>query len=276
MGTKRRNRLQYDEGVAQLTNTLEKPRPSIPDKLPSFVMGGWQEGEGEGAPILDAVYGEPVTRLTADGLDLAGALSYAREVGGPNLRKRTFHERAAMLKDIAKRLMATKERFYEVSFLTGTTRRDGWVDIEGGIGTLFAYSSLARREFPNETFLTEGDPIPLSKDGSFVGRHLLTPKEGVAVHINAFNFPCWGMLEKLAPTLLAGMPAVVKPAPQTAYLAEAMFREMLNTGLLPEGAVQLVAGDAVDFFSHLVEQDVVTFTGSASTGKRLRAHPNCD
>ena len=266
--------LEYDEAMTQLTNTLEKPRLSIPDKLPSFVMGGWQEGDGEGALILDAVYGEPVTRLTAEGLDLEGALSYAREVGGPNLRKRTFHERAAMLKEIAKHLMAVKERFYEVSFLTGTTRRDGWVDIEGGVGTLFAYSSLVRREFPNETFLTEGDPLPLSKDGSFVGRHLLTPKEGVAVHINAFNFPCWGMLEKLAPTLLAGMPAVIKPAPQTAYLAEAMFREMLNTGLLPEGAVQLVAGDAVDFFPHLVEQDVVTFTGSASTGKRLRAHPN--
>ena len=257
-----------------MTQLSARTQIVIPDKLPSFVTGEWQAGDGVGTPIVDAVYGETVTHLTTDGLDVAGALHYAREVGGPNLRRLSFHERALILKEVAKHLMSVKERFYEVSFKTGTTRRDGWVDIEGGIGTLFALSSLVRREFPNETFLTEGPALPLSKNGTFVGRHLLTPKEGVAVHINAFNFPCWGMLEKLAPTFLAGVPAVIKPAPQTAYLAEAMFREMLRANLLPEGAVQLLAGDIVDFLPHLREQDAVTFTGSAETGKKLRAHPN--
>ncbi len=245
-----------------------------PAILPSFVGGTWLVGDGDGMLVRDAVYGKPITRVSAEGLDLDGALRYARNVGGPALRKFTFHDRALRLKALAQHLMDEKEAFYELSYQTGTTRRDAWIDIEGGIGTLFAYSSLVRRSLPNETFLLEDDPIPLSKHGSFVARHLLTPKEGVAVHINAFNFPCWGMLEKLAPTLLAGMPGIVKPAPQTAYLTEAMFREVLASGLLPEGAVQLVSGDAVDFFPHLLEQDVVTFTGSASTGKRLKAHPN--
>ena len=245
-----------------------------PAVLPSFVSGAWLAGQGDGILVRDAVYGKPVARVSADGLDLSGALRYAREVGGPALRKLTFHDRALRLKALAQHLMSKKEAFYELSYATGTTRRDAWIDVEGGIGTLFAYSSLVRRSLPNETFLIEDDAIPLSKNGTFVARHLLTPKEGVAVHINAFNFPCWGMLEKLAPTLLAGMPGIVKPAPQTAYLTEAMFREMLASGLLPEGAVQLVSGDAVDFFPHLLEQDVVTFTGSASTGKKLKAHPN--
>lgn len=237
-------------------------------------MGQWTTGSGEGTLVVDAVYGEPVTRISADGLDLGGMLDYARQVGSPALRGLTFHERALILKALAKHLMSNKEALYELSYKTGTTRRDAWIDIDGGIGTLFSYSSLVRRELPNEPFLVEDDSIPLSKGGSFVGRHLLTPKEGVAVHINAFNFPCWGMLEKLAPTFLAGVSAVIKPAPQTAYLAEAMFREMLASGLLPEGALQLVSGEAVDFMPHLLEQDAVTFTGSASTGKRLKAHPN--
>ncbi len=247
---------------------------ALTGKLPSFITGEWQEGAGDGVEVVDAVYGESVTHLTTDGLDVAGALHYARDVGGPNLRRQTFHERALILKELAKHLMSVKERFYEVSFKTGTTRRDGWIDIEGGIGTLFAYSSLVRREFPNETLLTEGPALPLSKDGTFTARHLLTPKEGAAVHINAFNFPCWGMLEKLAPTFLAGVPAVIKPAPQTSYLAVAMFQEMLAANLLPEGSVQLLAGDIVDFLPHLNEQDAVTFTGSAETGKKLKAHPN--
>ena len=242
--------------------------------LPSFVAGEWQTGTGDGLLVRDAVYGTEVTRVSAEGLDVAGALEYARQVGNPALRTLTFHDRALRLKALAQHLMDKKEAFYDLSYKTGTTRRDAWIDIEGGIGTLFSYSSLVRRQLPNETFLVEGDPIPLSKNGTFVGRHLLTPKEGVAVHINAYNFPCWGMLEKLAPTLLAGMPAVIKPAPQTAYLAEAMFREMLASGLLPEGAVQLVNGDAVDFLPHLAEQDVLTFTGSAATGKKLKSHPN--
>ncbi len=261
--------------MAQLSGTSSsKIDNAIPTKLPSFIENEWQAGAGDGTPILDAVYGNPVTHLTTDGLDVTGALHYAREVGGPNLRRYTFHERAVALKELAKHLMSVKEKFYEVSFKTGTTRRDGWIDIEGGIGTLFAYSSLVRREFPNETFLTEGPALPLSKDSTFSARHLLTPKEGVAVHINAFNFPCWGMLEKLAPTFLAGVPAVIKPAPQTSYLAVVMFQEMLATNLLPEGAVQLLAGDIVDFLPHLSEQDAVTFTGSAETGKKLKAHPN--
>jgi oxepin-CoA hydrolase / 3-oxo-5,6-dehydrosuberyl-CoA semialdehyde dehydrogenase len=241
-------------------------------KLASYVMGEWVSGEGEGTQVFDAVYGEPVAEVSSRGIDFKAALDYARRVGGPGLRKMTFHERAAMLRTIAKHLMNEKEKFYEISTKTGTTRADGWIDIDGGIMTFFSYQSLARREFPNETFLMEDEPIPLSKGGSFVGRHLLVPKEGVAVHINAFNFPCWGILEKLAPNLLAGVPALVKPATPTVYLAEAMFREMLP--LLPEGAVQLVCGSAGDLLDHLREQDVVTFTGSSVTGKKLKTHPN--
>ena len=244
------------------------------NKLPSYVMGAWVEGAGDGTVVHDAVYGEPVTRVTTEGLDFRGVLEHARSVGGPALRAMTFHERALMLKGIAQHLMARKDMFYDLSTKTGTTRSDGWIDIEGGILTFFAYSSLVRREFPNEPFLVEDEPLPLSKGCSFFGRHLLVPREGVAVHINAFNFPCWGMLEKIAPTLLAGMPAVVKPATPTAYLTEAMFREMLACGLLPEGSVQLISGNAGDLLDHMEEQDVVTFTGSAVTGKRLKVHPN--
>ncbi len=244
------------------------------ETLPSFVLGQWIRGEGVGVTVHDAVYGNPLGRVSSEGLDLPEILRYARETGGPKLRAMTFHQRALLLKALAQHLMARKEALYELSFQSGTTRRDAWVDLEGGFGTFFSYSSLARRELPNEAFLVEDEAIPLAKDGSFAARHLLTPRRGVAVHINAYNFPCWGMLEKLAPTLLAGMPAVVKPAPQTAYLAVAVFEEMLRSGLLPEGAVQLVAGDAVDFFPYLEEQDAVTFTGSALTGKKLKAHPN--
>ena len=243
-------------------------------KLPSYVMGGWMEGNGAGTLVCDATTGEPVTVIDVEGIDLAQALDFARSVGGPNLRRMTFHERAMMLRSLAKHLIDNKERLYELSSKSGTTRKDAWFDIDGGIGTFFSYSGLIRRELPNDTFLVEDEAIALSKAGGFWGRHLLVPREGVAVHINPFNFPCWAMLEKLAPTLAAGMPAVVKPAPQTAFVAEAMFRQMVATGLLPEGAVQLISGDAVDFFEHLVEQDVVSFTGSAATGRLLRAHPN--
>lgn len=242
--------------------------------LPSFMAGEWLQGEGEGLLVRDAVYGQPVTRISAEGLDLAGALEYGRQVAHPALRELSFHDRALRLKALAQHLMEQKEALYELSYKTGTTRRDAWIDIEGGIGTLFSYSSLVRRQLPNETFLLEDDPQPLSRGGTFAGRHLLTSKEGVAVHINAFNFPCWGILEKLAPTLLGGMPAVVKPAPQTAYLAEALVREIVDSGLLPGGALQLVSGDAVDFFPYLHEQDVVSFTGSFETGKKLKTHPN--
>ncbi len=237
-------------------------------------MGAWYQSPEEGTLVVDAVYGEPVAEVSSQGLDFAGMVAYAREVGGVNLRRYTFHERAAMLRALAQYLTERKEAFYPLSYKTGATRYDSWFDIDGGIGTFFSYASLARRELPNERFLVEDDPLALSKQGSFVGRHLLVPKEGVAVHINAFNFPVWGMLEKLAPGLIAGVPAIVKPATQTAYLTEAVFRAMIESGLLPEGAIQLICGGIGDLFDHLNEQDCVTFTGSASTGRKLKVHPS--
>ena len=242
--------------------------------LPSFVKGAWVSGRGEGLLVRDATTGKPVARISAEEIDLVGALQYAREVGNPAVRRLSFHERARRLKALAQHLLAHKDALYDLSYATGATKGDAWLDVDGGIGVLFSYSSLVRRELPDETFLVEDETIPLAKDGTFAARHLLSPKEGVAVHINAFNFPCWGMLEKFAPTFLAGMPAVVKPAPESAHVAEAMVRQIVASGLVPDGALQLISGDAVDFFSHLLEQDVVSFTGSAATGRKLRAHPN--
>lgn len=243
-------------------------------QLSSYAAGSWFKASDSGTLVTDAVYGEPVATVSSTGLDFGAMVRHAREVGGPNLRRYTFHERAAMLRALAQYLMERKESFYELSFKTGATRRDGWVDIEGGIGTFFSYSSLARRELPNEKFLVEDDVQQISKAGSFLGRHILVPREGVAVHINAFNFPVWGMLEKLAPGLIAGVPAIVKPATQTAYLTEAVFRAMIESGILPEGAIQLICGGTGDLLDHLSEQDLVTFTGSASTGRKLKTHPN--
>jgi len=243
-------------------------------KLSSYALGAWHQGADDGVLISDAVYGEPVAKVSSNGLDFGAMVEYARKVGGPNLRRYTFHERAAMLRALALYLQARKEEFYALSYKTGATRYDSWFDIDGGIGTFFSYSSLARRELPNERFLVEDDPLPLSKQGTFLGRHILVPKEGVAVHINAYNFPVWGMLEKLAPGLIAGVPAIVKPATQTAYLSEAVFRAMIESGILPEGAIQLVCGGIGDLFEHLNEQDSVTFTGSASTGRKLKVHPS--
>ena len=197
-------------------------------------------------------------------------LEYARTVGNPNMRRLTFHERARMLKEMAKYLLERKEEFYKLSEATGATKTDSWVDIEGGIGTFFAYSSKGRREFPNETFYVDGAVEPLSKDNTFVGRHICVPLEGTAVHINAFNFPCWGMLEKLAPTFLAGMPAIVKPATITSYLTEAMVRAMIESNILPKGALQLIVGSTGDLLDHVGGQDVVTFTGGATTGRKLK------
>ena len=205
------------------------------------------------------------------GLDFKAALEWARAVGGPALRAMTIHERALMLKAVGLKLMDQKEEFYLENFATGATRTDGWIDIEGGIGTLLTFASKARRELPNTKVLTEGPVEPLSRDGSFSAQHILTPLQGVAVHINAFNFPVWGMLEKIAPTLIAGMPCVVKPASQTAYLTELVVRRILETGILPEGALQIVTGSAGDLLDHVNEQDVVTFTGSASTGQKLKS-----
>ncbi len=243
-------------------------------KLQSYIAGAWVEGAGQGRQVVDAVHGEPVCTVTSDGINMAEAVRYARDIGGSGLRAMTFHERAAALKAIAKHLMEKKEDFYQLSFKTGATRADSWPDIEGGIGTVFSYASLVTRELPNDVVLVEGDMERLSRNGSFVGRHILTPKVGVAVHINAYNFPVWGMLEKIAPSLAAGMPVIVKPATPTAYLTQAVVKEMLSVGTLPEGAIQLICGSAGDLLDHLNEQDVVTFTGSASTGQALRNHPN--
>ena len=246
---------------------------ATPRMLESFLCGQWIRGTGDGKPLLDAATGEPVARIDSSGLDFAAALDWGRRSGGPKLRAMTIHERALMLKALGLSLMEQKEEFYALSTATGATRTDGWVDIEGGIGTMLSYASRARRELPNTRLLLDGDPEPLSPDNSFSGQHLLSPLEGVAIHINAFNFPCWGMLEKLAPTLLAGMPAIIKPASQTAYLTELMVRRMLETGLLPEGALQLICGGVGDLLDHVTGQDVVTFTGSAATGRKLRTHP---
>ncbi|MBW0663199.1 phenylacetic acid degradation bifunctional protein PaaZ, partial [Escherichia coli] len=205
---------------------------------------------------------------------MAAARQFAIEKGAPALRAMTFIERAAMLKVVAKHLLSEKERFYALSAQTGATRSDSWVDIEGGIGTLFTYASLGSRELPDDTLWPEDELIPLSKEGGFAARHLLTSKSGVAVHINAFNFPCWGMLEKLAPTWLGGMPAIIKPATATAQLTQAMVKSIVDSGLVPEGAISLICGSAGDLLDHLDSQDVVTFTGSAATGQMLRVQPN--
>jgi oxepin-CoA hydrolase / 3-oxo-5,6-dehydrosuberyl-CoA semialdehyde dehydrogenase len=242
-------------------------------RLESYIAGEWVRGTGEAVPLRDAATGEEVALIDASGIDLRSALSHGREVGGPALRKTSFHERALMLKALGQALMAVKEEFYTLSTATGATRTDSWIDIEGGIGTLLSYSSKGRRELPNARMLIDGDVELLSRDNTFCGQHILTSLEGVAIHINAFNFPCWGMLEKLAPTLLAGMPAIVKPASQTAYLAELMVRRIIATGLLPKGALQLISGSVGDLLDHVDCQDVVTFTGSAATGRKLRSHP---
>lgn len=228
-------------------------------------------GDGEGQALYDAVTGEAIASASTKGLDFASVLQYAREMGNPALRRLSFHERGRMLKALATHLMANKEKFYGVSYHTGATRADSWIDIEGGIGNLFANASL-RRKFPDLPYCTDGDPIGLSKGGSFMAHHLLVPKEGVAVHINAYNFPVWGMLEKCAVNWLAGVPAVVKPASITSYLTEAVVREIIASGILPEGALQLLCGSAGDMLDHVTAQDVVTFTGSKSTGLMLKSH----
>ncbi|MDX2184032.1 MAG: phenylacetic acid degradation bifunctional protein PaaZ [Gemmatimonadaceae bacterium] len=242
-------------------------------RLGNYALGEWQAGTGSATALYDAVTGDVVAEASSSGLDFKAMLAYARDVGGPKLRAMTFHERARMLKAIATALTAKKDAFYELSYRTGATKSDSWIDIDGGFGTFFVYASKGRKEFPNESFYVDGPTEALSKNGTFVGRHVMVPLEGVGVHINAFNFPVWGMMEKLAPCLLAGVPAIVKPATATSFLTEAVFREMIATGLLPAGAVQLVCGSAGDLLDHLTCQDVVAFTGSADTGRKLKAHP---
>ncbi|MGZ3915321.1 MAG: phenylacetic acid degradation bifunctional protein PaaZ [Flavisolibacter sp.] len=240
-------------------------------KLENYVTGNWITGDGEGQGLFDAVTGEPVAAVTTRGLDFASILEYGRRVGNASLRRMTFHERGRMLKALALYLMERKEKFYALSYHTGATRADSWIDIEGGIGNLFANASL-RRKFPDLPYCTDGEPIGLSKGGSFMGHHLLVPKEGVAVHINAYNFPVWGMLEKCAVNWLAGVPAVVKPASISSYLAEAVVKEIITSGILPEGALQLLCGSAGALLDHVMAQDVVTFTGSKTTGLLLKSH----
>lgn len=241
-------------------------------KLGNYILGGWHMGEGDGQLLQNAVTGVPVALATTKGLPFGEMLRYARKTGNPALRKMSFHERGRMLRALALYLTERKESFYEVSYQTGATRADSWIDIEGGFGNLFAYASL-RRKFPDLPYALDGEPHNLSKGNSFMAQHLLVPKEGVAVHINAFNFPVWGMLEKCAVNWLAGMPAIVKPATLTSYLTEEVVRSIIASGILPEGALQLICGSAGDLLDHVGAQDVVTFTGSASTGCSLKAHP---
>ena len=240
--------------------------------LDNFTSGQWAPAGPNPTPLLDAVHGHAVAGVDASNVDLDAACRFARNTGSVNLRRMTFQQRGLMLKALALHLMANKEKIYAWSAHTGATRSDSWIDIEGGIGTLFAYASL-RKQLPDLPYLVDGDPAMLSKGGSFIGHHIGVPKRGVAIHINAYNFPIWGMLEKVSVNLLAGVPAIVKPASLTSYVAHAMVKEIVASGILPEGSLQLVCGSARGILDHVEFQDVVTFTGSATTGNMLKAHP---
>ena len=239
-------------------------------KIENYLSGNWISGDGDGQTLYNAVTGESIGYASTGGIDYAAILEYARKKGNPALRKMTFHERGLMLKALALHLQKHLVKFYAISYQTGATKADSWIDIEGGIGNLFANASL-RRKFPDETYCLDGDPVQLGKGGTFMAQHILVPKEGVAIHINAYNFPVWGMLEKIAVNLLAGVPAVVKPATVTCYLTEAVVRKIIASEILPEGALQLICGSAGDLLSHTTSQDVVSFTGSAATGLMLKS-----
>src|SRR5712671_7413237 len=241
--------------------------------LRSYVGGAWTEPADEGRPVLDAVTGEEVARVSSAGIDLAAALDYGRSSGGPALRELTFHQRAALLKSLGQVLREHRQELYALSARTGATLGDSKFDIDGGIGVLLSYASKARRELPNDTILAEGAVEPLGKGGTFLGQHILTPRHGVAVQINAFNFPVWGPLEKFAPAFIAGAPSLIKPASQTAYLTARLAELIVESGLLPEGSIQLICGSAGDLLDHLTDQDLLSFTGSASTAQRLRTNP---
>ena len=242
-------------------------------KLENYILGRWIAGDGEGVPLKNAFNGDIITYATTKGLNYSDILDYARKKGNPALRKMTFHERGRMLKALAIHLQQHLEKFYLLSYKTGATKNDSWIDIEGGIGNLFSYASL-RRKFNDDPFYVDGESISLSKSGNFIGHHILVPKKGTAVHINAFNFPVWGILEKIAVNFLAGIPAIVKPATVTSFLTEAVVREIIASEILPEGALQLICGSAGDLLDHVQSQDVVTFTGSATTGNKLKANEN--
>ncbi len=241
--------------------------------LRSYVNGHWVTPADAGRPALDAVTGDEVARVSSAGVDMAAALAYGRSVGGPALRELTFHQRAGLLKAIGSQLREHREELYALSARTGATLADSKFDIDGGIGVLLSYASKGRRELPNDTVYIDGALEPLGKAGQFAGQHIMTSRLGVAVQINAFNFPVWGPLEKLAPAFLAGVPSLIKPASQTAYLTARLVELMTDSGLLPAGAVQLICGGAADLLDHLTEQDLVSFTGSAATARQLRAHP---
>jgi oxepin-CoA hydrolase / 3-oxo-5,6-dehydrosuberyl-CoA semialdehyde dehydrogenase len=241
--------------------------------LRSYVAGSWFTPTDEGVPLHDAVSGEEITRISSAGVDMAGALGYGRRVGGPALRELTFHQRAALLKALASQLREHRDELYALSARTGATLGDSKFDVDGGIGVLFSYGSKGRRELPNDTVYVDGEVESLGKGGTFLGQHVLVSRRGVAVQINAFNFPVWGPMEKLAPAFLSGAPTLIKPASQTAYLTSRLVELIIDSGLLPEGSLQLVCGSAGDLLDHLTEQDYVAFTGSASTAQRLRAHP---
>ncbi|ANZ41531.1 phenylacetic acid degradation bifunctional protein PaaZ [Lentzea guizhouensis] len=242
--------------------------------LESYAAGRWFRAQAEGEPLLDAVTGEEVARLSSEGLDLRQMTEHAKRVGGPAIRELTFHQRAVLIKELAKHLSADKDSLYELSYRTGATKRDSMVDIDGGFGTLFSFASKGVRELPNDIVVLDGGLERLGREGTFLGQHIYTSRPGVAVQINAFNFPVWGMLEKLAPAFLAGLPSIVKPASQTAYLTEAVVRLIISSGILPEGSLQLLSGSPRGLLDVLDEQDSVAFTGSAHTAGILRNHPN--
>lgn len=238
----------------------------------NYVLGKWVDGEGIETNLYNAITGDLIGGASSSGLDYAAILEYGRKTGGSALRKMTFQERGRMLKALALHLLTKKEKYYQVSAWTGATKVDSWIDIEGGIGNLFANASL-RRQFPDLPYYVDGVAAPLSKNGSFIGHHIMVPKQGVAVHINAFNFPIWGMLEKIAVNLMAGVPAVVKPSEYTCFLTEVMVRDIIDSKILPEGSLQLICGLGRGIIDHVETEDTVTFTGSAATGKMLKAHP---
>ncbi|MGB4849096.1 MAG: phenylacetic acid degradation bifunctional protein PaaZ [Saprospiraceae bacterium] len=240
--------------------------------LENYIHGEWNPGDGKETTLLHAIHGNPVARSNSGGVDFASILEYGRKTGGPPLRKMTFHERGRMIKSLALYLHERREKYYPISSQTGATKADSWIDIEGGIGNLFSNASL-RRRFPDLPYHVDGEAVQLSKTGNFIGHHIMVPRQGIAIHINAFNFPIWGMLEKIAVNLLAGVPALVKPATLSSYVTEAMFRDIIASGILPEGAVQLLVGSAHGILDSVQSQDLVTFTGSAATGQQLKAHP---
>ena len=238
----------------------------------NYVLGNWIKGDGEGTPLFNAITGEQIGTASSKGLDFSKIMDYARMTGGPALRKMTFQERGLMLKALALHLHSIKNKFYALSAKTGATKIDSWIDIEGGIGNVFTNASL-RKQFPDLPYHVEGEMAPLSKNGTFIGHHIMTPKQGVTIHINAFNFPIWGMLEKIAVNLMAGVPAIVKPATLTCFLTEMMVREIVDSEILPKGSLQLICGSARGIINNVETGDIVTFTGSALTGKMLKSNP---